>query len=133
MRQTTARHPQTTCLADQHLAAVGAGQEADVAAHSCAHLLAAVGRWVGAEHERQEPVGFFQSRPDVFASPGGYKRAGSPTATQPMGIRVSGGTTHPIWTAPPRATLLARPICAPLKTLAPVAMNTSSPTVQPVR
>ena len=60
-------------------------------------------------------------------------RAGSPTATQPIGILVSGGTTQPMWTAPPRATLLARPICALLKTIAPVAMNTSSPTRQPVR
>src|SRR5436190_1840002 len=59
------------------------------------------------------------------ASPGGYSRAGSPTATQPIGILVSGGTTQPMWTAPPRATLLARPIRAPLKTMAPVAMNIS--------
>ena len=63
----------------------------------------------------------------LSASPGGYRRAGSPTATQPIGIRVCGGTTQPIWTAPRRATLLARPIRAPLKTMAPVAMNTSSP------
>src|SRR6266496_3984866 len=47
------------------------------------------------------------------ASPGGYSRAGSPTATQPIGILVSGGTTEPMWTAPPSATLLARPIRAP--------------------
>ena len=60
-------------------------------------------------------------------------RAGSPTATQPIGILVSGGTTHPMWTAPPSATLLARPIRAPLKTMAPVAMNTSSAIRQPLR
>ena len=30
------------------------------------------------------------------ASPGGYSRAGPPTATQPIGILVSGGTTQPI-------------------------------------
>ncbi len=38
-----------------------------------------------------------------------------------------------MWTAPPSATLLARPTCAPLKTMAPVAMNTSSAIPQPVR
>src|SRR5260370_284469 len=60
--------------------------------------------------------------------------AGEPhPASHPIGIRVSGGTMQPMWTAPPSATLLARPMCAPLKTMAPVAMNTSSPITQPVR
>ena len=59
--------------------------------------------------------------------------AGSPRATQPIGTRASGGSTAPMWTVPPSATLLARPSWAPLKTRAPVAMNTSSAMPQPVR
>jgi hypothetical protein len=34
-------------------------------------------------------------------SPGGSRRAGSPTTTQLIEIRVPDGTVHPIWMAPP--------------------------------
>src|SRR5215471_17852568 len=63
-------------LTDGLIAAVGAGQEAGVAAHGCAHLLAAPGRWVGAKHERQEPAGFIQPRPDAVRLTGRVQPSG---------------------------------------------------------
>jgi hypothetical protein len=109
-----------------------AGQHPGVPAQGGAHLLAAAGR-IGAEHEREEPARLLQASPDRGDVTRRVQPGRIPTATQPIGILVSGGTTQPMWTAPPSATLLARPIRAPLKTMAPVAMNTSSSTWQPVR
>ena len=56
---------------------------------------------------------------------------GSPTATQPIGTTVSGGSTVRRCTTALMRTSLRSPIRAPLKTRVPVARNTSSPIVAP--
>jgi hypothetical protein len=87
-----------------------AGDRGDVPLEHGPHLIAAAGGLIDAGHERQEAAADLGD-----AGPDGLcLAAGSPTATQPIGIWTSGGTTQPMWTVPPSATLLARPICAPL-------------------
>ena len=68
-------------------------------------------------------------------SPRAGRRAGSapgsPTATQPIGTTVSGGSTVRRCTTALMRTSLRSPMRAPLKTRVPVARNTSSPIVAP--
>ena len=60
-------------------------------------------------------------------------RAGSPTAIQPSGTVAPAGRTVRRCTMALMRTSAARPIRAPLKTVAPVAMKASLSTMQPVR
>ncbi len=106
-------------LADWLVALVRTGQEAGVTAHGGARLLAAVIGRIGAEHERQEAASFFQSSPDVAGVARGVRASRIANGHPPDRDPGLGGTTQPIWTAPPRATLLARPIRAPFNTMAP--------------
>jgi hypothetical protein len=65
VRSASRNHDWHLALADRLIAGVGTGQEAGVTARGCAHLLTAVSRRVGAEHEGQETASFFQSCPDA--------------------------------------------------------------------
>ena len=64
---------------------------------------------------------------------GGRTSAGLPTAIQPIGTVVFGGSTVRRWTTPLILTSDLLPIIAPLKTVAPVARKTLSSTSQPLR